>query len=80
MSTVTSQVCSETLIVIYAKIEGLSANKASRLSELCKREHCHCLCLQETHRVSDYTRPKVVVMTLVKSSQQTCKRCLQERI
>ena len=44
-------------------IEGLWANKASMLSELCKREHC--LCLQETHRCSDYTRPKIAGMTLV---------------
>ena len=38
------------------------------LSELCKREHCHCLCLQETHRFSDYTRPKTAGMTLVAES------------
>ena len=39
MSAVPSQSCSEDLIVISANIEGLSANKASMLTELCKRKH-----------------------------------------
>ena len=29
-----------------ANIDGLTAAKASILSEMCKRECCHCLCLQ----------------------------------
>ena len=45
-----SQACAESLIAISANIEGLLVNKASMLSELCKKEHCLCLCLQETHR------------------------------
>ena len=43
----------------------LSANKAAILSELCKIQHCHCLCLQETHRAKDQARPKIPGMTLV---------------
>ena len=60
---VRGQACSETLIVLSANIEGLSANKASMLSELCKREYCHCLYIQETHRSSDYTMHKIAGMT-----------------
>ena len=40
-------------------------NKASILSELCKIQHCHCLCLQETHRAKDQAGPKIPGMTLV---------------
>ena len=43
----------------------LSANKASILSELCKIQNCHCLCVQETHRAKDQARPKIPGMTLV---------------
>ena len=32
---------------------------------MCKREHCHCLCLQETHRPTNLTRPKIAGMSLV---------------
>ena len=45
------------LLVLY--------NKASILSELCKTQHCHCLCLQEAHRAKDQARPKIPGMTLV---------------
>ena len=38
------------------------------LSELCKMEHCHCLCLHETHISTDYTRPNISGMTLVAKS------------
>ena len=53
------------MTVISANVEGLSANKASILSELCTIQHCHCLCLQETHRAKDQARPKIPCMTLV---------------
>ena len=56
---------SDALIVISANIEGLTANKASILSELCKDKHCHCLCLQETHRANDQARPNIPSMVLV---------------
>ena len=36
--------------MISATIKGLSVVKASMPSKLCKEEHCHCMCLQETHR------------------------------
>ena len=50
MSTVNSQSLSTALTVILANIEGLTASKASILSEMCKRKRCHCLCLKETHK------------------------------
>ena len=65
MSAVHSQSPSGAITVISANVEGLSANKASILSELCKIQHCHCLCLQETHRAKDQGRPKIPGMTLV---------------
>ena len=65
MSAVHSQSPSRAMTVILANVEGLSANKASILSELCKIQHCHCLCLQETHRAKDPARPKIPGMTLV---------------
>ena len=36
MPATSIQACSEVLIVIYANIVGISANKTSMLSELCK--------------------------------------------
>ena len=65
MSAVNSQNLSMTLIVISTNIEGLTASKAYILSEMCKREHCHCLCLQETHRTPNLSRPKIAGMPLV---------------
>ena len=65
MSAVTSQSLSTVLTVIYANIEGLTAAKASILSEVCKRECFLCLCLQETHRSTNLPRPKIVGMSLV---------------
>ena len=65
MSAIYSPSSSDALIVISANIEGLTANKASILSELCKDNHCHCLCLQETHRANDQARPSIPGMALV---------------
>ena len=65
MSSVTSQSLSTALTVISAKIEGVTAAKASILSEMCKRECCHCLYLQETHRSANLPRPKIAGMSLV---------------
>ena len=65
MSTTSSQSLSSALTVISANIEGLSAIKASMLSDLCKEQHCHCLCLQETHRGERKARPRIPGMTLV---------------
>ena len=63
MSTVNS--LSTALTVISTNIEGFTASKTSMLSEMCKREHCHCLCLQETHRAPYLARPKIPGMTLI---------------
>ena len=63
MSAVNS--LSTALTVISANSEGLTAFKASILSEMCKRERCHCLCLQETHRHTNLSRPKIAGMSLV---------------
>ena len=45
------------MTVISANIEGLT--------EMRKREHCHCLCLQETHRAPHLARPKITGITLI---------------
>ena len=65
MSTVHSQSSSDALIVISANIEGLIANKASILSQLCQDKHCHCPCLQETLIVNDRAKPSISGMALV---------------
>ena len=65
MSAVDSQSLSTALTVISANIEGFTDSKASILSEMCKRERCHCLCLQETHRPTNLSRPKIAGMSLV---------------
>ena len=65
VSAVNSQSLSTARTVILANIEGLTASKASILSEMCKRERCHCLCLQETHISTHLSRPKIAGMSLV---------------
>ena len=65
MSAVNSQSLSTALTVISANIEGLTASNASILSEKCKRERCHCICLQETHRSTNLSRPKLAGMSLI---------------
>ena len=60
---------STAMTVISANIEGLTASKASMLSERCKREHCHCLCLQE-NRAPHLARLKITRMTLVADRPQ----------
>ena len=61
MSVVHSHACSDVLIVISPNIEDLSANKASILSERCKKEHCH-------FGSSDYAMARIANMTLVAES------------
>ena len=65
MSAVHSQSPSVTMTVIYANVEGVTASKASILSVMCKEQHCHCPCLQETHRSKDQARPRIPGMALV---------------
>ena len=64
MSVIHSQSSSDALIVISANIEGLTANKASILSEFFKDKHYDCLCLQETHRAKNQARPSIPGMAL----------------
>ena len=64
MSAAKSQDLSSNLTVISANV-CLTAVKAFLLSGMCKVGHCHCLCLQETHRDSVHARPKVPRMTLI---------------
>ena len=59
MSDANSQDLSTTMTVISTNIECLTASKASMLSEMCKREHCHYLCFQETHRAPHLARLKI---------------------
>ena len=65
MYTTSSQSISSELTVISSDIEGLSAVKASMLSDVFKEQHCHCLCLQETHRGERKARPSIPGMTFV---------------
>ena len=51
--------------MISANIEGISAVKASMLSDLCKEQNVHCLCLQENHRGERKARPRIHGMTLI---------------
>ena len=60
-----SQSISTAPTVISANIECLIAFKTSMLSEMCKREHCHYLCIQETHRAPHVAMPKIPGMTLI---------------
>ena len=60
-----SQDLSTVMTVMSANIEGLTASKVSMLSEMCKREHCHCLCLQETHRAPHLARPNITGMPFI---------------
>ena len=46
---------------ISTNIESLTASKVSILLELCKTEHCHCMCLQETHRSINLTTEMLLV-------------------
>ena len=51
-----------TAMTVIANHEGLTVSTASMLSDVCKREHCHCLCLQETHKAQHLARPKITGM------------------
>ena len=56
MSAVHNQSPSVVMTVISANVEGITVSKASILSVMCKEQHYHCLCLQETHRSKDQAR------------------------
>ena len=65
MFTVHCQSPSVAMPVIFANVDGLTASKASILSVMCKEQHCHFLCLQETHRSKDQARPNIPGISLV---------------
>ena len=65
MSAVHSQSPSVAMTVISANVEGLTSRKASILSVMCKEQHWHSLCLQETHRSKDQARSRIPGIALV---------------
>ena len=65
MSAVNNQSLSVALTVISENIEGLTSSQVSILSEMCKRERCHYLCLQEIHSPTNLSRPNIAGMLLV---------------
>ena len=65
MSVVHSQSHSVAMTVISANVEGVTASKASILSVMCNEQHCHCLCLQETHRSMVQAKPWIPGIALV---------------
>ena len=71
MSAVHSQSPSVGMTVISANVERITASKTSLLSEMCKEQHCHCLCLQETHRSKDPARPRIPDMAQVAERPHT---------
>ncbi|KAJ4933183.1 hypothetical protein JOQ06_030018 [Pogonophryne albipinna] len=52
------------LTVISVNIEGFSSAKQTILADLCSKQHCDVLCLQETHRGSENNRPTIPGMVL----------------
>lgn len=53
------------LVTTSCNIEGLSVNKQILLSDMCNRNKCDILVLQETHRGPNSHRPKIHGMKLV---------------
>ena len=70
MSTTSSQSLPSALTVMSSNTEGLSADKASMLSDFCKEQCCHCLCLQETHIGTRKARTRIPGMALVAERPQ----------
>ncbi|KAJ4925239.1 hypothetical protein JOQ06_017974 [Pogonophryne albipinna] len=52
------------LTVISVNIEGFSSAKQTILADLCSKQHCDVLCLQETQRGSENNRPTIPGMVL----------------
>ena len=53
------------LIVTSINIEGMSAAKQQLLTELCEKQKCDVLCVQETHRGLKAIRPNIRGMSLL---------------
>ena len=52
------------LSIVSSNIDGLTCAKQDLLAELCTRNNCDILCLQETHRGPSRNRPRMPGMTL----------------
>ena len=65
MSDANTQDLFTAMTALSASIEGLTASKTSILSEMCTREHCHGLCIQEIHRAPHLARPMITGMILL---------------
>ena len=65
MSVVYSQSPPVAMTVISTNVGGLTASNVSILSVMCKEQHCHCVCLQETHRSKDQPMPRIPGMAPV---------------
>ena len=52
-------------MVMSINIEGMSAAKQQVLAEICQRQKCDVLCVQETHRGETAVRPRIRGMSLV---------------
>ena len=53
------------LTVTSVNIEGMSAAKRQLLTELCEKQKCNVLCVQETHQGLKAIRPNIRGMSLV---------------
>ena len=53
------------LSIVSSNIEGLTCAKQDLLAELCTRNNCDIICLQETHRGPSRNRPRIPGMTLI---------------
>ena len=53
------------LSIVSSNIEDLTCAKQDLLAELCTRNNCDILCLQETHRGPSRNRPRIPGMTLI---------------
>ena len=53
------------LRIVFSNIEGLTCTKQDLLAELCTRNNCDILCLQEIHRGPSRNRPRIPGMTLI---------------
>ena len=53
------------LSIISSNIEGLTGTKQDLLADICVKNDCYILCLQETHRGPTRFRPRITGMSLI---------------
>ncbi|KAF0693108.1 anaphase-promoting complex subunit 1-like, partial [Aphis craccivora] len=53
------------LTIASCNIDGINSNKEELLADLCKKNSCDVLCVQETHRSEDMNNPRINGMKLV---------------